>query len=346
MNRTYAYLAILILLLVATWFFVLREPASSLDPSDQEFAIQNIDQVHKIHMFDKGGNEVLLTRDRDSWRVNDKYGVMKGNMATLLKTMSRIAVSYPVPLAEEATVIKDLSVNAIKVMAYDENENLMKSYYVGSPTEDHMGTYMILENDGKIAAHPFVVQLRGFKGFLTTRYILDQEKWRDRQLFNIPKEQIKYLTVEYAQLPEQSFRLFVFDGDSMTIAYPSRPEDMNANVSKEHVKAYLGFYEEVFCETFVNEDPRRDSILAGSPFCRISVVPHIGKEESLDLYYMPVGQRSKKKYDDQGREMQYDIDRYFALTQDDDFIVVQDFTFRQLMVLHDDFIPSPEMKTE
>ena len=297
-------------------------------------------------MYNKAGGEVLLNKTANGWTVNGKYAVMKGTIETLLKTLDRMVVSYPVPKEQLTPAIEDLSVNGVKTMVYNGNGELIRSFYVGSPTNDHLGTYMILENDGKMADQPFVVELKGFEGFLTTRFFVEEEKWRDRKILDLTKEEINTVTVNYPAAPDHSYHIFVYDKDSITVAFPSEPDNHSRPINKERVIQYLEFFTEVYAEAFANDDLRKDSILATEPFCTIRVAPHVGNTTSIELFYMPMGQRSKKQFDSEGNPMTHDVDRFYASVNGLDFMVVQDYTFRKLMVSHLDFIANQESQVE
>ena len=170
MNKNLLYLFILAILGTGVYFFVIRKPSSTLNEQEKDFAVDDTAAIGKIFIADMQGRKVVLERSKNSWMVNQIYEVRNDYISTLLSTIKRVNVSYPVPEAAVKTVATNMASLNKKVEIYDRNGGLMKSYIVGGPTLDSKGTYMLMNG----SSHPFVTAIPGFQGVLDTRYVTDE----------------------------------------------------------------------------------------------------------------------------------------------------------------------------
>ena len=81
------------------------------------------------------------------------------------------------------------------------HEKLTKTFYVGDDTSDNMGTYMLMEG----SKEPFVMVIPSFRGFLSTRFIPDEDIWRDQTIFKIRLKDIQSVKMEFPLTPDSSF---------------------------------------------------------------------------------------------------------------------------------------------
>ena len=163
--------------------------------AEKKFSIENINEIDKVFLSDRKGNNIVLKKDEDSWFINERFKVRKDAINTLLTTINEVEVQRPVSNTAYNNVIKQLATTGVKVEIYYKNN--IKTYTVGGSTSDHLGTYMLME-DGK---NPYVVHIPGFNGFLSPRYgiqgyELDINNWRDNTVFEIDSENIKEISLK------------------------------------------------------------------------------------------------------------------------------------------------------
>ena len=148
------------------------------------------------------------------WIINDKYPGHKFNINMLLETMLNLQVKEPVPLAARNNIIKELSINSVKVEIYQwvyridvfgirlfPHEKLTKVYYVGGATQNNRGTYMLMQD----SPDPFITYLPGLRGFVSPRYMPIEKYWRDYTVFRKNIQEIASIREEFPDFPEQSF---------------------------------------------------------------------------------------------------------------------------------------------
>ena len=83
----------------------------------------------------------------------------------------------------------------------------MKTWYVGTATPSHTGTYMVLETPEGRGAKPYVVHMEGFTGYLSTRFFTSERDWRFTGLFNHPKRSLARVEVRHLNEDGQSYML-------------------------------------------------------------------------------------------------------------------------------------------
>jgi hypothetical protein len=192
----------LLLLLVALYFLFFRNGFSTLSPKDNDFAVPDTAAITKIFMADKDSRTVTLSRVHGSeWKVNNKYDVRSDAINTLLYTIKLVAVKNIIDPRGVTEVIKGLASSGIKVEIY-QGDNRVKVYYVGGPTADQEGTFMLLAHSSSEEPfkQPYVTYIPGFDGYLTTRYFIKEDNWRDRTVFRYYPYSMKQVKVVYHRL--------------------------------------------------------------------------------------------------------------------------------------------------
>ena len=221
MRKNLRLLLILVALtLVSGVLWFLNEGVSTMDSKPlADFAISDTARVDKIYIVDTDQNAVTLTRDPNSryWDLNGTYKARKDAVDLLLKTFKRIKVKSPVPEAAKENVIKLLAAGGKKVEIYQGGDEPVKTYIVGNATQDHTGTYMLLETaDEGLSTEPFITHMEGFTGFLSTRFFTDVEEWRYTGVFDYPALQITELHVQDHDHPERSFKILYNGGNDIS----------------------------------------------------------------------------------------------------------------------------------
>jgi len=341
MKKISLYLVIILILGAATAWLVTSNRTKTLEGEDQHFTLENTDRLHKIYLVDKDENEVVLEKQNGHWRVNDAFKAMPPKMALFLKTLERVKVYYPVPEAQHNNVVKALAAEAVKVELYEKDaDRPFKTYYVGGPTKENTGTFMIMEVNGQVAETPYVTHIPGFDGFLTPRYDTDPVNWRDLGVFRYDINDIQSVRIAYHFVAEASFEIEVTGPDSVriepldsTVAPPPGRE-----AHQPWMVEYLSFFRNLNAEALVNDFSKKDSILGTPPFVTITVTDWEGRQRQAKLFYKEIDKRSKSQLTRQGDPQPYDLDRYWALINDGrDFVIVQDFVFGKLFRRYQEF---------
>ena len=294
-----------------------------------DFAIADTAAVDKIFIADKDGNQALLERSSGRyWKLNGTHLARKDAVDLLLKTFLRARVQRPVPQGELSTVNRLLAGRGKKVEIYQGGETPVKTWYIGTSTQNHTGTYMVLaDGNGQLAEEPFIVHMEGFTGFLSTRFFTDEREWRYTGMFDYPGNALRRVEVE---LTEAGGRLYAMEVDSVgTLRVEGAP--LSSRVDTLFWQDRFNRFRKVHLETYNNHltANAEDSLLnRAEPAFRLRAW---GQDEDvpneIELYWKaPISDT----YDDNGELNEWDGSRMYAVYKDE-AVLVQRFVFDPLL---------------
>ncbi len=318
-------LFIFILIIISVFLFFSKN-SGTIRKELKDFAVEDTSLVTKIFMVNKENKKVLLEREEyGNWKVNKKFFARKDAIDILLKTIKRIEAKYPVSKSAKATVLRLLSSEHTKVEIY-QKENLIKTYFVGSMTANQNGTYMLLEN----SSMPFVTHIRGFNGYLSSRYFIDEGLWRSQKLFNYNFKDID--NVEFTNLKDKnkSFKISNLGDNKFSLKDSENKNVENFNILK--LKKYLSFFKKINFEGIANKmnQEKKDSILNSKEIYKISVTNKNSEKKILRIF---LRENIGKILDDEGKPYKYDLDRLFAnLNNNNEILIIQYYVFDNLFM--------------
>lgn len=329
MRKTLVYILILGILAYGVWFFLFKD-TNLFSEHEAGFTIKDTAAIHKIFMANKRGDTVSLTRTPEGWIVNNQYPASKRMTQTLLETMHDQYAAYPVPESAHNNVIKGLSGSAIKVEVFDKKGDRMRVFYVGGQVYANKGTYMLMEG----AHRPYVIQLPAYEGYVTPRYDVDAINWRDRTLLDLKPEQVQSVSVTYLQEREylNSFSMHR-DSNGKMIASAHPDLKLSEEQNDRRVNLYATFFQKIGFEGYLNGTEDIDSIISISDKrCEIDLTTTNGRDQHIDIYWMPVNKRSKNlSTSDPDIPDEYDPDRFYGITNHyKDTIMLQRYTFDKI----------------
>ena len=204
-------------------------------------------------------------------------------------------------------------------------------YYVGSDTQDGLGTYMLLSDPatGENSTMPFIMFIPGFNGFLSVRYFMDEDLWRDRTVFAFYPDEISSISVKYIRFPDSSFTVSLSDKNEISLA-DSKGKNI-ADFDTLKMKRYITYYTNIQYEA-LNNDLRqtyKDSIFAKGPLHIIELKDRKGKTHSLKTFAKPGNPNKLNTVTNKPDEE--DLERMFALINDEkDLALIQYYVFGKL----------------
>lgn len=322
-----ALLAVLILTGVALYLYF-NNKTSTIKEELRDFAVEDTASITKIFLADKEGHQVTLEKlEPGKWMVNKKHEARNDAIENLLLTVGQIDVKAPVAKAAMDNVIKVMATQSTKVEIYQGEDEPSKVYYVGHATQDNFGTHMLLEN----SSVPFVMHIKGFMGYLSSRYFCEEDKWRQTKLFGYSMDDLGSVEVNYPSRPERSFIIENIDNEKLSIKSLSDNKIL-ANMDTLSVFAYLQLYQKVHFEYFANEVKQhvRDSLAQNGPLFSITVTDVLGNKNMVKAYRKPTKAGST---DLDGNMVNFDIDRMCAYIHDDkEFVIIQYAVFDFLTI--------------
>ena len=296
---------------------------------DRDFAVSDTASIQKIFIADKGAHSIQLERKGSRWMINGKYFVRKDAIANLLETIKEIKVNRPVPIEGHNAVVKDMAANAIKVELMGADDQLLKSYFVGGIAKNFEGNYFLMNG----AEHPYVVEIPGFDGYLSVRYILDETDWRDRNIVSLQPSDIRSVAVQYLdERASESFELQIPNLNQFQLL-PSAP------INEKQAFLLLESFKNLNAINYARNRPQDIEARTKNPFAIIRLKETNGTEHQIALIHADATDRTKQQFDPNGKPMSFDSEIYYAWTDNNkDFLLIQDFMLRNILLLHKDFI--------
>lgn len=183
------------------------------------FAVTDTAAVTRIFIADRDGGVADLERLEGEryWLLNGEHWARKDAVDLALKTFLRARVKGPVPQAQRDQVVKMLAARGKKVEIYTGGDQPLKTWYIGTATQNHTGTYMVLETVEGKARDPYVVHMEGFTGFLSTRFFTDEREWRYTGVFDFPGRSLHRVEVESHDAEYASYAMEIATDGVITV---------------------------------------------------------------------------------------------------------------------------------
>ncbi len=343
MKKNRIIIIVTIVLLLIAIILIFSRTKSTLRGDISDFAIEDTSKVTRIFLADKDGNEVTLERKNDAeWIINGKFDASIYKVNSLLKTMNDLKVRAPVPLSAHNTVVRRLASASVKVEIYQvkpwlnifnwiklfNKERLVKTYYVGGPSQDNLGTYMLMENSTK----PYLVYIPRFRGFLTPRYSAKETDWRDHQIFDHEIDDIRTIELTFFKKPKESYKVYNIDNLHFDVIDQYKKDTLK-DFDTLKLISFVTAFEDMKCEAILTKSLKQqfiDSVTSTRPVHRITVVDKKGDTTQLITYYK---KGFSHLYQEDGAALEpFDLDRLYGLTRKTgDFVMLQYFVFDKVL---------------
>ena len=308
------YLVLIILMAALIWFLSTNKKTTI--NVENNFAISDTASVSKIFIADRNGTTITLNRNEKNWVINNKYGVRKDAIRTILTTINQIRIQRPVSKNAFDNVIKNLATTGVKIEIYTNQDTPDKTYTIGSSTSNHLGSYMFLAG----SETPFIVHIPSFNGFLSPRYGIQGNKisekdWRTTNIFSLKTEKISRVIVNHIQEPEKSFTLTTA---SMTLLNNLGNE---VSFNQENALQFLNAFKLLNCESFKEKKERKES----------ATLLHelIVNNDTLRTYSIGNGKLIKDKEDN------FTVKRMHATLNNGELMLIQDYVFNKVLITID-----------
>ncbi len=336
-----------ILLLIAAlilggiaYYIYTTDDKKTLGEEYTDFAIKDTSAVVKFKISTLNQTTTLQRKEK-GWIVNDGINARPDAVNLILKTFRQIQVLNPVADFYAKGVIKRMSSSGIKVEIFTEEsgDEPEKVWYVGDPTASNMGTYMLLEKDGIKSSRPMVTHLPSNYGYLTSRFFLKEELWKDPIALKMPPKEIRKITVKSPSKVQNEFSIEHFGDNKFT--YTNLKTEESQPVSFETAIPYFKRASKLAYEyeDVKTEDAIIDSIFSSKAQYELTLEHIDGHKQQLWAYYMPVRKGAK---DLKGQMLVYHNERLYAKStlNEGRALVIQNFLFDQ--VLKSEAILDPE----
>lgn len=329
-RNKFALLTAIVLSSIAIWLYY-NKGKGTIHGSSSNFSIADPATVNKI-ILKKSNTSIVLERQASgNWAVNTNYPVNENALRSLLYTFKNIEIKEPVGKGEQEKVIKELSEQGIQCEIYQNNE-LVKAYYVGNTSTDHIGTPMVMLNLETMEpiAKAFVTYIPGVEDNVSVNYFMDERAWRDRTVFKYSPADIRSVQLEVPLYPEAGYELSSKGYGSYQVSMLSSKK-MLSNIDSAAVKQYLSYFEQLNFERFEADitPTQLQLLLKAQPLNILTVTDNTGKTNKVQFYPL---KNTKNILDKDGKPLKFDPERMLALLNNGkDLVIVKFFEFGKVM---------------
>lgn len=336
-NRTTVILTI-ILIAIAGLLIWNNRYLSTLRGTSADFSVWDTAAITKMYLADRLDHESLLERQPDGWTVNE-YKAHDVKVNQLLSTLYKLHVRMPVSVASHDNIIKQMAVNSTKVEIYQivprinlfnkiklfPREKRTRVFYVGDATMDSNGSFMLKEGSDQ----PYIVNIPGFRGYISTRFAANPDEWRDHVIFQESLADIQSLTMEFGEDPTRDFRIENVGKHQYKLTRLADNKDLPLDTLKV-INLLSSFSDLRYEELLSNKtDPERMDSIRQSPFLhRITLVNKEGETLSMKAYKKKI----QSVFDIPESEWIDDEDRMYAFVNNDhDLVLIQYYIFDKIL---------------
>lgn len=332
MKKTYIYLGILLALLIGTAYLVFNKQKPS-EEEQRAFQTPDIAEIFGIELKDRNGNITVLTKLENKWLVDDKHPVNKLMLNDFFYALEHMEAVYPVPGVAKENVLTQMVANSTKVSLYHEGDKeAFKVFVVGGPNHDQDGTYMLMEIDGQAAENPYVVNLPGFRGYITPRFSAIRNFWVGTQFTKLLAEEIQSISINYFQEDtDQSFSLM--RGDEGYELAQGEDVFLEESLNVEFVEEYFNAFMNLSFERYIDNLPNQDSVVNNMHYLDLKLGLSNGSERKVSVYFKPFPRQENLPLDTEGNPLRIDPDKLFAYDHaSQSYFTIQYYTFGKLFV--------------
>jgi hypothetical protein len=248
--------------------------------------------VHKLFLADMQGNTSTVVRAANgTWTLNGNLQARQDLVNHILYVLQEAEPTQQVPSSMRASVIKTLSVDGIKLEAYDKNNKQLVSFTIGGErSESKGGTYALPSGSDD----PHIYTMRTYDGNFSTQFVADAEVWRSYSFINIPADSIAQVAVGYLNAPDSSF-IAVRKSDVQFELLDNKNKSTTGFVSSR-LKEYFSFFTDVKCLGYLNNTPNAQEIInTERQYAMMRITKTSGEVKDYKFLYAKADQRARER---------------------------------------------------
>jgi hypothetical protein len=301
-----------------------------------DFEIRDTTSINKIIISDPHANRIELIKKDNNWVDENGNCVIQNPVHVILETFNRIQFKGYVPENARQNIVNKMMGNHTKVEIFQNNE-WVKTWYVGFSTQDHYGTYMQLETPQEKSDLPVIMKVKGLEGIIEPRFFADKRRWKCTEIFSLDKDEIQSVDVRLLDNPKRSFKVLKNKNKYKVFVGGQELKTLDTLMAI----TYLNNYKKIHFESvnYSLSEKQVDSIKKSKPFCVLTLKEIKSKSNSYKMYRIPF---EKKTEDIFGDTVTYNQDRFWCVLPSGDLVKCQYFVFNPLLMGHMYFATKPE----
>lgn len=321
-SRLYILIVVLIVVSGSVWFITSEENDPEI--TERDFAIKDRSKIDKVVLTKRNGTSIVLEEKEGTWWVNDEREARVNAIDNLLSGLTNVEIKSLPAYSQYETLEKDFVHFSLKVEIFDEEGNLLRSYYVGPDSNSGDGTYYLMENGERF----YQMSMPSFSGGMRARFDLEEQDWWKAQIMDFNPTNIKQLIVNYPRQPQSSFVLS--RDNNKLIVNPLRDErpKITRPFLEGRAKDYLEEYRRKGILSYANEVNGRDSILNIIPFAEIQVITN--KPDTSNFIFIPRTDQDLEGPGSTAQETYFQYTYWLYDPENSDLMTAQHYQYRTI----------------
>ena len=263
MKKNILYGVVFFVLVALAWFLVADNNKKTAKIDRKMFQVTDTLSIDRIFLADRSGKSVELVREKDYWRVKDGFRARPDAVNSLLQALGTMEIFSPVPKSGVESILKQLAISAKKVEVYVKGVKT-KTLYIGGPTSNSEGTYVLLEGEDL----PMIANIPGWQGYISPRFFTNKEDWRENIFASFSPDEITAIKVEHFQQPNLGFNI---EASNLNDIQLSDIKGKSFPTTQEALRDYMKRFLAVRADAFEYNIPQRDSIIKTPELHRVTI---------------------------------------------------------------------------
>lgn len=314
MKKIGTLIAIIVFLIVA--FFLFRRNINQTHSMDsQSFRLENPAKIDKILLSPNNTklDYILLYKENDRWFVKNSKLTEPADTHSIREllhwVLKKAQIKTPVSDAEKEPVTREIALNGVKAVFYSGGSEV-NAFYAGNPTPNQEATYMYHPE----MERPCIVEITGFKGYLTPYFTLDMDAWRSPVILDVPAEQIQKVEISWPETPDKGFSI---SRENNVLVLRNVSGNAIKNINNTRILSFLERFQNIareYGETAGINRKRamRDSIIRDGHFFSINITDVNGKKHGIRMFRMKTSVETYSPENSDGSVPNFETDTYWV----------------------------------
>ncbi len=289
-----------------------------------EFAIKDTSTIDRLRISDNMGGNIDFVKKDGQWNFAEGGCIQDHMIFVFLETIKYIAIKSPVPKGAIENVNKQTLAQHKKIEIFQHGK-LTKTWFIGTTTADHYGTYMILKIEGVgISPEPFITFQPNVYGNLSDQFSVNKKDYECSGVFVYDDLlSIEEIDVINHENPDQNFRI-VSNDTSIFELYNNnnKVKDFDTTKVRDYITGFAKMHYNI--KEPIMPTGKRDSIMSSNPHYTIVVTKRNGEKNKL-ITHLKTPDHTDYDYD--GNLITIDRDKLYGVTNNGTFVLLQYFVF-------------------
>ncbi|MFP4555476.1 MAG: hypothetical protein ACLFNU_01285 [Bacteroidales bacterium] len=309
----FRYWWFLVLLTVAGYYFAKNRADEIRKSQDKGFSVSNIERIQSIKLK-QNNNSIIVERGDDGWLVNNSFFASNDAVDALLRVITRIRSSSPIPLTVKDSLMRQIQSHGVNV-TISSVSRVLKDYHIHYTSTMNLGSVGLLKD----ADNAYRLNLPSYEGDISSLLKLNPAYWQTNKLAIPSITETKYLEVEVPTNPENSFRL-----DFSEKSEPRLFAITRGVVTREYDSQKMSSFLDGLSNLTYNDiatdltEQERKEVLGLQPDFIFNFKLTNNRTYELNVFPVPVDEY----VDEFGRTMQHDPDRLYITQSNDNNIYI------------------------